>query len=61
MKAAHDSLNLPVESFIRPSGVLQMNICSDSKKLPLAGCPIEREIFIVGTEPIDSCDVHRIY
>ncbi|MFC1785405.1 penicillin-binding protein 1A [Candidatus Neomarinimicrobiota bacterium] len=61
MKAAHDTLELPVEEFIRPEGVLEVEICSDSKKLPTSGCPVEKEIFIIGTEPVDSCDLHRIY
>ena len=61
MKAAHDSLELPEEDFIRPEGVLEVEICSESKKLPTSGCPVEKEIFISGTEPIDTCDLHRIY
>jgi penicillin-binding protein 1A len=61
MKAAHDSLELPEEDFIRPEGVLEVEICSESKKLPTSGCPVEKEIFISGTEPIESCDLHRIY
>jgi len=61
MKAAHDTLELPEEEFIRPEGVIEVEICSESKKLPTAGCPIEKEIFIEGTEPVDSCDLHRIY
>jgi len=61
MKAAHDTLELPEEEFIRPDGVLEVEICSDSKKLPTSGCPVEKEIFISGTEPVDTCDLHRIY
>ncbi len=61
MKAAHDTLELPEEEFIRPDGVLELEICSDSKKLPTSGCPTEKEIFISGTEPVDTCDLHRIY
>jgi len=61
MKAAHDTLELPEEDFIRPEGVLEVEICSESKKLPTSGCPVEKEIFISGTEPIDTCDLHRIY
>lgn len=61
MKAAHDTLELPVEEFIRPEGVIEIEICSESKELPVAGCPIEKEIFIEGTEPVDSCDVHRMF
>ncbi len=61
MKAAHDSLELPEEDFIRPDGVLEVEICSESKKLPTSGCPVEKEIFIEGTEPVDTCDLHRMY
>jgi len=58
MKVAHDTLNLPVESFIRPDGVQKFEICSESKLLPTSGCPIYKEIFIDGTEPVDVCTVH---
>jgi len=61
MKAAHDTLELPEKKFIRPDGVLEVEICSESKKLPTSGCPIEKEIFIEGTEPVDICDIHRMY
>ncbi len=61
MKAAHDSLDLPVEDFVRPEGILEIEICSESKKLPRAGCPVETEIFIEGTEPVERCEVHRLY
>ncbi|MEE8340579.1 MAG: PBP1A family penicillin-binding protein [Candidatus Neomarinimicrobiota bacterium] len=61
MKAAHDTLKLPEEKFIRPDGVLEIEICSESKKLPVFGCPTEKEIFITGTEPVGTCEVHRIY
>ncbi|MBU0529992.1 PBP1A family penicillin-binding protein [bacterium] len=61
MKAAHDTLKLPVEEFIRPEGVIEVEICSESKKLPTSGCPVEKEIFIKGTEPVDTCDLHRMF
>lgn len=61
MKSAHDSLDLPVEDFVRPDGVIEIEICSESKKLPVAGCPVEKEIFIEGTEPIEYCETHRMY
>lgn len=61
MKAAHDSLDLPVEYFERPEGVLEIEICSESKKLPRASCPVETEIFIEGTEPVERCEVHRLF
>jgi penicillin-binding protein 1A len=61
MKAAHDSLELPEEEFVRPDGVIEAEICSESKKIPVAGCSIENEIFIEGTEPVEHCKLHRMY
>ena len=59
MKAAHDTLGLPVEKFARPSGIEDSEICSVTKKLPLPACPVEIEIFKSGTEPTQKCKVHR--
>ena len=59
MKAAHDTLGLPVEKFVKPSGIEDSEICSVTKKLPLPACPVETEIFKSGTEPTQKCKVHR--
>ena len=59
MKAAHDTLDLPLEKFEKPSGIKDKKICTVSKKLPLPACPIEQEIFKGGTEPTQKCKVHR--
>jgi penicillin-binding protein 1A len=59
MKAAHDTLDLPIEQFEKPSGIEDMEICSVTKKLPLPACPVETEIFKRGTEPTQKCKVHR--
>ena len=58
MKAAHDTLGLPVEKFPKPSGIEDSEICSVTKKLPLSACPVETEIFKKGTEPTQKCKVH---
>ncbi|GIR41975.1 MAG: penicillin-binding protein [Candidatus Neomarinimicrobiota bacterium] len=58
MKAAHDTLGLPVEKFPKPSGIEDSEICSVTKKLPLPACPVETEIFKKGTEPTQKCKVH---
>ena len=58
MKAAHDTLGLPVEKFPKPSGIEDNEICSVTKKLPLPACPVETEIFKNGTEPTQKCKVH---
>ncbi|HUI30196.1 MAG TPA: penicillin-binding protein 1C [Candidatus Acidoferrales bacterium] len=48
--------------FRRPPGLVEMNVCPASGLLPNKNCPgTMREIFIEGTEPMDSCDVHRLY
>ena len=59
MKAAHDTLGLPVEKFAKPNGIEDSEICSVTKKLPLPACPVETEIFKSGTEPTQKCKVHR--
>jgi penicillin-binding protein 1A len=61
MKAAHDTLGLPVENFVRPEGIIDVEICSVSKDLPTPACPVETEIFIRGTEPSRRCNIHRSY
>ena len=48
--------------FRRPPGLVELNVCPRSGFLPNKNCPgVMREIFIEGTEPKDSCNVHRIY
>ena len=59
MKAAHDTLELPIQNFEKPSGIQDKEICSVTKKIPLPACPTEIEIFKIGTEPTQKCRVHR--
>ena len=59
MKAAHDTLKLPIQKFEKPSGIIDKEICIVSKKIPLPACPVEQEIFKNGTEPTQQCKVHR--
>ena len=59
MKAAHDTLELPIEKFNKPSGIKDIEICTVTKKMPLPACPVEIEIFKKGTEPTQKCKVHR--
>ena len=59
MKAAHDTLELPLEKFEKPSGIIDKKVCTVTKKLPLTACPIEQEIFKDGTEPTQNCKVHK--
>jgi len=59
MRDAHDILDLPVKNFDKPSGIKYSEICAVTKKSPWPACPIETEIFKVGTEPTQKCKVHR--
>ncbi len=61
MKRVHE--DLPNASFAIPSGLVQMQVCNKSGKLPTpglcdaAGCVIT-EYFAEGTEPTELCDIH---
>lgn len=59
MQRVHE--NLPSEQFATPQGIVQMDVCSRSGKLPIPGlcdaCVIS-EYFAEGTTPTESCDIH---
>lgn len=38
-----------------PGGIVGMQICSHSGKVPITGCPVRMEIFRRGTEPVEEC------
>ena len=59
MKAAHDTLDLPILKFEKPSGIIDFTICNVTKKLPRPACPVEKEIYKQGTEPTQNCKLHR--
>lgn len=59
MKRVHE--NLPNEQFAMPQGIVKMDICTQSGKLPVPGfCDgcVRSEYFAEGTEPTESCDIH---
>lgn len=59
MKRIHE--NLPNTQFPTPSGIVQVEICTQSGKLPVPGlCDghTRMEYFEEGTEPTESCDIH---
>ena len=59
MKAAHDTLDLPIIKFEKPSGIIDFTICNVTKKVPRPACPVEKEIYKKGTEPTQNCKLHR--
>ncbi len=45
-----------------PPGLVEVSVCPASGCLPNKNCPgVMKEIFIQGTEPKDTCSVHRLY
>lgn len=59
MKRIHE--NLPNTQFPTPAGIVQVEICTQSGKLPVPGlCDgnTRTEYFEEGTEPTESCDIH---
>jgi 1A family penicillin-binding protein len=53
MEAAHEGL--PVRDFVRPPGVVEYEICSDSGARPTEYCPQRKvEVFVEGQPPLDK-------
>lgn len=48
--------DLPVEDFVRPSGVVELEVCAESGLLPASGCPRVKVAFKEGTEPTFVCN-----
>jgi membrane peptidoglycan carboxypeptidase len=60
MMAAHEGL--PVETFERPEGIVEAYVCATSGLRPTEDCPSAvKEIFIAGTEPVMTCNIHKAY
>jgi hypothetical protein len=52
----------PAQDFQRPAGLVEVEICALSGRLPNRHCPHRRsELFIAGTEPTEACDIHRLF
>jgi len=53
---------MPVENFVRPPGLEEVEVCSVSGMLPTEHCPHKvKEIFIAGTAPTAYCNVHQVF
>ena len=59
MRDSHNMLELPRVNFQKPDGVLVSEICSVSKMRSRKACPIEKEVYKVGTGPSQKCRIHR--
>jgi 1A family penicillin-binding protein len=50
----------PVQEFAEPEGLVRVEVCALSGKLPSSYCPHRKtELFIAGTEPREYCTMHR--
>jgi len=60
MKAAHDTLGLPAVDFRMPPTLVRLDLCAETMKIANPYCPkVVHEVFKPGTEPTDTCDLHR--
>ncbi len=50
-----------VQPFVRPDGLVERQVCALSGKLPTEHCPVVTELFIPGTEPTETCDIHQVF
>ena len=52
----------PAVEFIEPEGLSRVEVCTLSGQLPNLHCPHRRtELFIAGTEPKETCKMHRLF
>ncbi|MBN2282183.1 MAG: PBP1A family penicillin-binding protein [Candidatus Marinimicrobia bacterium] len=59
MRRTHELMQWPDKAFEIPDGIIQVEICKESKKLPSRFCTdLEKEYFIRGTEPVETCNTH---
>ncbi|MBU0983956.1 MAG: transglycosylase domain-containing protein, partial [candidate division Zixibacteria bacterium] len=57
MIAAHDSL--PLMDFEEPDGIVHLDVCLESGEIATDRCiDVRNEIFIAGTEPTTTCQIH---
>ena len=55
-------LGQPKLDFKRPDGLIQVDVCALSGKLPTPACPLTRqELFIPGTEPTEPDTWYQVY
>ncbi len=59
IRAAHEGL--PVVPFERPPGIVEARVCAVSGLLPGPDCPVVKEVFVAGTEPEVTCNIHKGY
>jgi penicillin-binding protein 1A len=59
MREAHQVMHWKDKPFVRPPGIVEVEICKESKLLPSQYCPVETEIFSRETVPTEHCPLHQ--
>jgi penicillin-binding protein 1A len=59
MKNVCNSLNIPVEDFVKPDGVVELEICNETKLIATKYCPnVIKEVFNRKYAPTEICPIH---
>ncbi len=60
IKTYCDSLQIPVANFVKPDGVVQLDICKETKLVAAKYCPNQiKEIFNIRYAPTEKCPIHN--
>lgn len=60
MKTACDSLKIPNDDFVRPEGIIELDVCTETYQIATKYCPqTVTEVYIEKYAPADSCSIHR--
>ncbi|MFA5729175.1 MAG: PBP1A family penicillin-binding protein [Candidatus Neomarinimicrobiota bacterium] len=59
MREAHKAKDWGAKSFQKPDGIVEVQICSETKLLPSQYCPLETEVFTKQTVPTEHCQIHK--
>ncbi|MFH1214225.1 MAG: PBP1A family penicillin-binding protein [Candidatus Neomarinimicrobiota bacterium] len=59
MRDAHNAKGWKSKYFVQPNGIVEVQICAETKLLPSKYCPLETEIFTKQTAPTDYCPIHK--
>ncbi|MGC9399813.1 MAG: penicillin-binding protein [Anaerolineae bacterium] len=51
----------PIVPFSRPEGLIEVQVCEKSGKLPHEHCPVTTELMIPGTEPQEKDTLYQVY
>ncbi|MDD5765038.1 MAG: PBP1A family penicillin-binding protein [Candidatus Marinimicrobia bacterium] len=59
MRDTHYAMRWHAQGFTRPDGIVEIEICKETKLLPSKYCPLETEVFAKSTLPTEQCPIHK--